>query len=623
MAQDKIFHLAECVPILAQKYGNDTALKTRVVDANHKATWQKISWNQVNIIVQRTAQSLIEFDVKPQECVGVFSENKDKLICTDLAIYSVRGICVPIYATSSPEQLKFIAEQTEMKILFVGDQMQYNIAFKLFKEGSKLKQIVVFETSVRLHPDDKTTLYFSDFLKLGDTITAEAEVKVRRSKALRSDIATLIYTSGTTGLSKGVILTHNNIIMALEAHVKRIHDMGHSHTSMNFLPMSHVFEKLWCYLCLQRGVKIAVSNNPKKILTYLTEVNPHFMCNVPRFWEKVYIGVQERIEQSSPSIRKLLLRGIEVGKEYNLKYKAHGITPPLWLSIKYAFFNLIGFSRVKKTIGISRGKMFPTAGAALSTSINEFLQAMGIPIVVGYGLSETSASVCFYPSKKYVLSSIGEVIPGVSVKIDPKNEEILVKGGTVTPGYYKNPSATAEAFTEDGWFRTGDKGHMEGNTIFFHERLKDLFKTANGKYISPQHIESLMTADRFIEQIAVIADGRNFVSALVSPNWTAVREELQKRQIDCDGMSNEELAKHDEVHTLIEGRIEQAQQSLASFERIKRFHILSSPFSIDGGELTNTLKLKRRVIHEKYKDIIDNIYKVAAKEYKRQEDNQY
>ncbi|MDO4790336.1 MAG: long-chain fatty acid--CoA ligase [Porphyromonas sp.] len=604
MAQEKIHHLAELAPIQAKKYGSDAALKVRTEDGK----WNKISWSTLDDYVQRTAQSLIEFGVAPQDCVGVFSENKDKVFYADLAIYSIRGICVPVYATSAPEQLQFILSQTGIKILFVGDQMQYNIAYKMLKEENPLKQIVVFETSVRLHPEDKSSLYFSDFLKLGDTINAAAEVKVRRSKALRSDIATLIYTSGTTGLSKGVIITHNNIIVALEGHISRIPDMGHSHWSINFLPMSHIFEKLWSYLCLERGVRIAVCDKPKEILTYLKEVEPHFLCNVPRFWEKVYMGVQEKIETASPFIQKILRRGLEIGKEYNLKYKINGLTPPPLLAIKYTFFNKTGFRAVRKAIGLSHGKLFPTAGAALPIKINEFLQSMGIPIVVGYGLSETSATVCFYPQKRYILDSIGETLPGVSVRIDPDTGEILVKGGTITPGYYKNPEATEAAFTADGWFKTGDKGRMEGHTIFFEERLKDLFKTANGKYISPQQIEGLLSSDRYIEQITAIADDRPYVSALIYPNWAAVRTALDKRQIPNKDLSDAELANMEEVHTLIEGRVEQAQQGLASFERIKRFHILSQPFSIETGELTNTLKVKRRVVQEKYQKEINAIY---------------
>ena len=249
---------------------------------------------------------------------------------------------------------------------------------------------------------------------------------------------------------------------------------------MSFLPMTHIFEKAWCYYCLHKGVTIAINQDPKMIQKTLPEVHPTLMCNVPRFWEKVYAGVHEKINSASPAMKKIFLDAIETGRKYNLEYKNKGIPAPCGLKLKFQFYNKTVFTLLKRVLGIERGRFFPVAGAPLSDTVNEFLQSVNIPIAYGYGLSETTATVCFYPEIGFQFGSIGEVMPGVQVKIDPGNNEILVKGKTVMSGYYNKPEETKRAFTEDGFFRTGDAGRLEGNTLFFTERIKDLYKTSNG-----------------------------------------------------------------------------------------------------------------------------------------------
>ncbi len=600
----KIYHMAEVAVRMSERNGNDTCLLVKNKGTN---VWEKQSWSLVAEYVRRTAQAMIEFGVGYQECIGVYSENMDKFLYTDLATYSIGAIAVPLYATSSPAQVEYIVSDAGIKLFFVGSQMQYNNAYKLYREGGALRHIVIFDPSVVRHPEDKISLIYEDFLKLGDTMPAEAELKVRRANTSLSDIACIIYTSGTSGTSKGVPLTHKNIYCSLQSHMEAIPNMTHKHTSMCFLPMTHVFEKMWCYLCMQRGVRIAVGENPKEILTNLKEVRPHLMCNVPRFWEKVHIGVYEKIASFSPRMQRLMLDAIETGRRYFFEYKEKGRPVPFLLKLKYKLVAKPLFGLVKKNIGISRGKLFPTAGAALSDPINETLRSMGIPIVIGYGLTETTATVCFCRPKRHKFGSIGTVLPGVEVRIDESNGEILVKGENVTSGYYNKPEDTLAAFTEDGWFRTGDSGSMdeEGN-IFFKERLKDLCKTANGKYIAPQMIEGLLTANRFVEQAMVVAEGRNFVSALIYPNWDAVREKLKGREIAIEDPTV--LAGIPEVYAILEGAMEEGQKPLASYEKIKRFAILTEPFSVENGLLTNTLKTKRRAASERYADLIDSLY---------------
>lgn len=601
----KISHMAEVAVRMNKKNGNDTCL---IVKNKEKQVWEKQSWSHVYEYVRRTAQALIEFGVGSQECVGMYSENMDKFIYSDLATLSIGSIAVPLYATSSSAQVEYIVNDARIKLLFVGSQFQYNNAYKVKKESAVLEHIVIFDPTVIRHPDDRTSLMYEDFLKLGDTTTAEAEAKLRRSNSELSDIACLIYTSGTSGQSKGVEISHSNIYNALVAHVEAIPNMGHKHISMNFLPLTHVFEKMWVFLCLQRGVKVAVGENPKEILTNLKEVRPHFMCNVPRFWEKVHIGVQEKISTFSPRVQKLMRSAIDIGKEYHFEYRQKGRRAPFWLMMKYKFFAKKLFDLVKKNVGIERGKLFPTAGAALADPINEALSAMGIPIVVGYGLTETTATVCFCRPKKNAFGSIGTVLPGVEVKVDPQTSELMVKGATVSRGYFNKPEETADAFGTDGWFRTGDICTIDGEgNLFFKERLKDLYKTANGKYIAPQMIEGLISANKYIEQAMVIAEERNFVSALIYPAWDVVREKLKGRAIDTDDI--DELAKMPEVYSLIEGYLEEGQKTLASYEKVKKFVLLTEPFSVENGMLTNTLKTKRKVVSAHYADLIEGMYR--------------
>ena len=369
--------------------------------------------------------------------------------------------------------------------------------------------------------------------------------------------------------------------------------------------MTHIFEKAWCYYCLHKGVTIAINQDPKMIQKTLPEVHPTLMCNVPRFWEKVYAGVHEKINSASPAMKKIFLDAIETGRKYNLEYKNKGIPAPCSLKLKFQFYNKTVFTLLKKVLGIERGRFFPVAGAPLSDTINEFLQSVNIPIAYGYGLSETTATVCFYPEIGFQFGSIGEVMPGVQVKIDPGNNEILVKGKTVMSGYYNKPEETRKAFTEDGFFRTGDAGRLEGNTLFFTERIKDLYKTSNGKYIAPQAIEMVMSGDNYIEQIAVIGDQRKFVSALIVPVYPLLEKYAGEKGISFE--SREELVKNKDIIRFIEARVEEHQKNLASYEKIKRFTLLPEPFMM-GCELTDTLKLRRPVVLQKYATEIEAMY---------------
>ena len=596
------YHFAELIHRQAEKYGNRTALKHR---DNATGKWLKISWREFSDKVMLTAKAMAEFGIKVQENIGVYSQNMPQCLYTDFGAYGNRVVSIPMYATNSPGQIEYIINDAKIRTLFVGEQLQYNNAFKVQKDSKYLERLVVFDPAVKMNPEDKTSIYFDDFLRLGDNAHAESTVKIRMTEAVPEDLATIIYTSGTTGESKGVMLPHSCYLEAMRIHDVRLPLVTDKDLSMSFLPMTHIFEKAWCYYCLHKGVTIAINQDPKLIQKTLPEVHPTLMCNVPRFWEKVYAGVHEKINSASPAMKKIFLDAIETGRKYNLEYKNKGIPAPCGLKLKFQFYNKTVFTLLKRVLGIERGRFFPVAGAPLSDTVNEFLQSVNIPIAYGYGLSETTATVCFYPEIGFQFGSIGEVMPGVQVKIDPGNNEILVKGKTVMSGYYNKPEETKRAFTEDGFFRTGDAGRLEGNTLFFTERIKDLYKTSNGKYIAPQAIEMVMSGDNYIEQIAVIGDQRKFVSALIVPAYPLLEKYAGEKGISFE--SREELVKNKDIIRFIEARVEEHQKNLASYEKIKRFTLLPEPFMM-GCELTDTLKLRRPVVLQKYATEIEAMY---------------
>ncbi|MDE6037008.1 MAG: AMP-binding protein, partial [Duncaniella sp.] len=341
-----------------------------------------------------------------------------------------------------------------------------------------LKHIVVIKP-IELDADDTTSMLWSDFMKIGREADGSVRtlVETRAREATPDDIATLVYTSGTTGEPKGAMLTHSNYDYALEAHRVRLDMLTPDDVSMAFLPLCHIFEKGFTYVCLMLGIKVAVNRDPRAIQDTIKEVRPTCMCAVPRFWEKVYTAVNEKIASMSPVARNMVHLALKVGHKRNIEYKRRGLKAPWWLEKSYRFFDRRVFSMLRGAIGIDRPNIFPTAGAPVSAEIVEFFHSTGLFLMTGYGLSETTATVTCFPMKDYELASVGTTIPWVQVKIGD-NSEVLVKGPTIMKGYFNKPEATAEAFTADGWFRTGDAGYIDGQgALFLTDLIKELFKT--------------------------------------------------------------------------------------------------------------------------------------------------
>jgi len=391
----------------------------------------------------------------------------------------------------------------------------------------------------------------------------------------------------------------------MDAHCERFPGLGENDVIINFLPFTHVFERAWSCWCLCVGAELNINLRPQDIQMTIKEVRPTAMCSVPRFWEKVYAGVTEVINGATGVKKTLMQDAIKVGREHNVEYVCKGKTAPLWLHMKYKFYEKTIYSLLKKTLGLDRGAFFPTAGAAIPPAVQDFVLSVGINMVAGYGLTESIATVSCENNFDHMVGSVGKLMPHMQVKFG-ENDEILLKGPAITKGYYKKEAATKAAFTEDGWFRTGDAGYIKDDFLFLTERIKDLFKTSNGKYIAPQAIETKMVVDRYIDQISIIADERKFVAALIVPDYKLVEKYAADKGIQYASMA--ELLKHDAIMELFKERIDTLQQQFAHYEQIKKFTLLPEPFSMAKGELTNTLKIKRSVLNKNYAAEIEAMY---------------
>lgn len=590
----------------AERYGDREIIRHKDYKTDE---WVSTSWNEFYNLVDTAACALIELGVKEKENITTFTQNALYGLVVDFAAFRNRGVVAPLYATSSAEQITYIINETEARLLFVGEQRQYDVWIEARANCPLIEHVIIFDNQVVRAEGDTMSLYFDEFLAKGANAPEVVMTEVgRRTRTARpEDLASLIYTSGTTGEPKGVMLSHSNYDIIIRIHEQRLTMIGDEDVSLSFLPMTHIFERAWSYFCLSMGMRIIINRDAKAIAKTLKEVRPTMMCSVPRFWEKVYTGVQEFIGKQSGVKATMIEMALKAGRAYHIDYKSRGRQVPLWVKWRYDLFDKLILSKVRQTVGVDRGVLFPVAGAPLGDAINEFLLSCGIPITYGYGLSETTATVsCFLPND-FKIGTVGTVMPEVEVRIDTENNnEILVKSGTVMQGYYKKPEETARVFTDDGWFRTGDAGTYIDGKLSITERIKDLFKTSNGKYIAPQAIESCLGGDKYIEQVAVIGDQRKYVTAIIVPAYETLTDYAKKMKIQFQTF--EDLVKNKDIHAMIEARIAELQKGFANFEKIQKFTLLPHAFSMEHGELTNTLKLRRSIINKKYKREIELMY---------------
>lgn len=574
------------------------AIKAAIGFKKKEAGWKELSWKKFSEIIYKTANALKGAGVQESDKVAIYSDNSSEWMIFDLAAMSIGAITVPIYSTNNAEQAEYIIKDSDSKIILVGDQAQYDACLELLhKEDNELKTIIVSKKAVWIKKEF-SSFYLEDFI-------AKSSSKLEICKKENEDVATLIYTSGTTGTPKGVMLTHGNFIKAFDAHFEFFKFKNfEEELSLAFLPLSHVFERSWSLLCLYGGARVYFLEDPKNIAKALEEVKPTMMCAVPRFFQKIYAGVLEKAEEGSSLKKKIFNWAREIGWQ-TAELKRNEKEIPFGLKIKETFAEMLVFSKIKERMG-GRLWFLPCGGASLSPEVTKFFESVGIHVTVGYGLTETTATLTLFPLTHFEHGTSGKALPGVEIRIG-QDDEIQARGNGIMKGYYNKPEETQKVFTEDGWFKTGDAGKIDdkGN-LTITDRLKDLMKTSNGKYIAPQQIENLLTNNNFIQQIVLIAEARQFVSALIVPNFEFLQDFIKKNNIPFTNWT--EMVKNEKVIHFYKEKIQELQYHLSDFEKVKKFTLMPAEFEINSGEITPTLKIKRNVVLKKYADVIEKMY---------------
>ncbi|SGY94366.1 AMP-dependent synthetase/ligase [Moritella viscosa] len=578
---------------------------TTAIRFQENGEWQDITWSELLDNSDRVAKALLFLGCGVQTKVGIFANNRPEWSFADLGILAARCVTVPIYPTNTTEQTRYIINNADIDYLFVGGQEQFDKALELLISND-LKLVVALTDTIDLK-GASNAMYFSEFIQQGDDEAADAEFEQRLTDASMDDLVTLIYTSGTTGQPKGVMLDYTNFAAAFSSHDKMI-NVSETDTSIAFLPLSHVLERSWSFYLMHCGAQNVHLENPKLIIDVIAEIKPTLLVAVPRLYEKIYSTIHSRLESASAVKKALFGWATNVGL-IHFKLIHCNQQPSLFLSIQHKLADKLIFSKLRGILG-GNTRFLPCGGAKVDPDINIFFQSIGIELQAGYGMTETTATVCCHRGIGYDFASIGLPLPDMEVKIGADNE-ILVRGDTVMKGYYKMPEETEKNFI-DGWLKTGDAGKILANgEVVMTERIKELMKTSNGKYIAPQLVEGTLNKDHFIDQVAIVADSRHFVSALIVPSFDALEE--YANSINLQFSSKAELLRHSHIVTMFEKRVQDLQSELANFEKVKKFKLLSREFCMKKGEITPTLKLRRKVIESEYKKDIDEMYKSDKK----------
>jgi long-chain acyl-CoA synthetase len=579
----------------AQSFAEEVAMRVQ-----RDGQWRSYTYREMGETIRQIARALLALGVQPGDRVGIFSENRPEWTLVDFAVLAIGGVSVPIYATNTKDQAAYIVDETGMAIIFTGSQENFDKIQAVAPTSPNLKTIIAF--------DDRTAIsrelgqHFNQFLQMGADTATDSDMDARLAQADAADLATIIYTSGTTGEPKGVMLTHANIFHQFKALDGEFH-VGPGDRSMCFLPLSHVYERCWSFFVFRCGATNNYLANPKEIIAVMGEVRPTVMVSVPRLYEKIYAAAIYGLSQGSGLKKRLFYWAIDVGKQYQYQLKDQGSAGTI-LAWQHKLADQLVLSKVRAVVGGPKN-FFSAGGAPLAQSIEEFFFAAGLLVCEGYGLTETSPMVTFNTPRAFKFGTVGKPIPDCQVKI-ADNGEILVKSPSLTQGYYRKPEATAEAF-RDGWFHTGDVGGFDSDGFLrITDRIKDLIITSGGKNIAPQKVETVYAKDHFIEQFITIGDRRKYISALIVPNFEAL--EGYAREHGITFRSWEELVENPAVHAFYQERIDDCSEELAPYEQVKAFTLLPAPLAQETGELTPSLKIKRRVVIEKYAARIEAMY---------------
>jgi long-chain acyl-CoA synthetase len=570
------------------------------------ADWKTITWREVGDVVREVALGLIALGREKGEMVALLSASRAEWVQADFAIFSAGCVSVPVYPTYPPDLIAYVVNDSGAKTIIVEDSAQLAKVLQARDKMPALQQIVVI-TGYDAPQPPKMVMTWEALRRLGrENATAHKSTLAERVASTRpTDLATIVYTSGTTGPPKGVMQTHGNHVAAVTAS-KQATPVEEGWVHLLFLPLAHSFARLESFLGVTHGLTTAFAENLDKVGENLKETRPHFICSVPRVFEKVYGKILAGVEAGSPAKKKIFNWAVGVGRDVS-RHQQRGQPVPATLELKRKLAHKLVFSKLHAALG-GRLQWAVSGGAPLSRDIAEFFHAAGILLLEGYGLTETCPALTFNRPDRFKFGSVGQSLPGVQLRI-AADGEILARGPNIaTLGYYKQPEATHEVFDPDGWFHTGDIGTVDKDGfLVITDRKKDLIVTAGGMNIAPQNIENLLKADPFISQVMVYGDRRPYPVALITIN----PEELSKFAREQGILTSEAAAivKHPKVTERVGRTVEEKNTQLQSYAKIKRFTVLPIDFSLDGGELTPTLKVKRKVVSQKYKDAIEELYR--------------
>lgn len=588
--------LGEMFKTVCETYPDKTGMMYK-----DQGEYQSISFRDIQKQVYHAAGGLKNLGVQKGDRVLLLSENRVEWAFSDYAILTLGAVTVPIYPTLLPAHIEFIINNSEGKVIIASTRVQLEKVLQIKDNLPNLEHIILIEGDPQ-----GDALSWKELLQQGEIYLKNNPTLIDDSlkQINRDDLASIIYTSGTTGVPKGVMLSHGNFLSNVEGALQVI-KVDHTDVFLSFLPLSHVFERMaGHFLAFHSGASIAYAESIETVAENLQEVHPTLMTSVPRFFEKVYARILESLEEGSALKKKIFLWALEVGKQA-IVYKLKKLPLPGLLKTKHNIANKLVYSKLRERVG-GRIRMFISGGAPLSREIAEFFNSVGLTLLEGYGLTETSPVIAVNQEENLRFGSVGLPLPNVEVKI-AEDGEILTRGPHVMQGYYKNPEATRETIDDEKWLHTGDIGYLDKDGfLYITDRKKNIIVTSGGKNVAPQAIENLLVTSRYIEQAVVVGDKRKYCSALIVPNLDNLKAFAQEKGITY--ANEEELFSHPEVQNLMRKEIDAVSVDLASYETIKKFRLLKEPFTIENDELTPTLKVKRNVIEKKYKALIDEMY---------------
>lgn len=594
--------LSELFLIMTKEFGK--GMERPVLHQRINEKWVGITYDELYKNTESFACGLASLGVKRGDKVAIIGENRPEWVYSDFAILGLGAVDVPLYPISTAETIEFCLNNSESVGIVVSNKFQLNKVLKIRNNCKTLKFIIVMNNEEEF--SEKNVFNFAQIQNKGAEFKQsnpnyfEDNIKLCQE----NEVCTIIYTSGTTGEPKGVVLTHKNIVSNVKG-AHKVFDINENDVFLSFLPLCHIFERMaGYYTAFSSGGQIAYAESIEKVAQNMKDIRPTIMTAVPRLFERIYSKIKRNVDSQPEKKQKIFNWAIEIGKEYQAALKS-GHPVPIFLSLKRKLADKLVFHKLREATG-GRLRFFISGGAALSRELGQFFEAVGLLIIEGYGLTESSPVLACNRVNDYKFGTVGKPYPGVEIKI-AKDGEILAYGPNIMQGYYKNKKETDETI-KDGWLHTGDIGVFDAEGfLIITDRKKHLFKTSGGKYIAPTPIENMFLASKYIDQFILIGDRRMFLSALIVPDFEALKEYADANRIEYKDI--DDLVQKKQIYELLDKELDQFQKKLANFERVRKFAVLDKPFTIETGELTPSLKVKRKVIEERYKDLIEEMYK--------------